>query len=60
MAGRTRIDIRQGTVGDNTLPGYGPVILMKRPVRIRMQGVVVAGGEKTPATRLSYNCILSF
>ena len=36
-----------------TLPGYGPVTLMKRPVRIRMQGVVGAGGEKPPATRLA-------
>ena len=49
MAGRTGVDIRQGTVGENTLPGFGPVTLMKRPVRIRTQGVV---GEKPPATRL--------
>jgi len=26
-----------------SVPGYGPVTLMKRPVRIRMQGVVGAG-----------------
>ena len=52
MAGRTRVNIRQGTVGENTLPGHGPVTLMKRPVRIRMQGVVGAGGEKPSATRL--------
>ena len=39
-------------MGENTLPGLGPVILMKRPVRTRMQGVVGAGGLKPPATRL--------
>ena len=33
-------------------PGYGPVNIPKRPVRTRMQGVVGAGGEKPPATRL--------
>ncbi len=53
MAGGTGIDINQRTVGKNTLPGYSPVTLMKRPVRIRMQGVVGAGGEKPPATRLA-------
>ena len=57
MAGRTGVDIRQGTVGENTLPGHGPVTLMKRPVRIRTQGVVGAGGEKPPATRFSLNLI---
>jgi hypothetical protein len=31
----------------NTLPGYGPVTLMKRPVRTRMQGVCGEGGRKT-------------
>ena len=30
----------QGSVGENSLPGYGPVIMVKRPVRSRMQGVV--------------------
>ena len=34
------------------LPGHGPALLIKRPVRTRMQGVVGAGGEKPPATRL--------
>jgi hypothetical protein len=43
-------------VGENTLPGYGPVILMKRPVRSRTQGVVGAGGEKPPATRFINVC----
>lgn len=61
MAGRTGIDIRQGTVGGNTLPGHGPVTLMKRPVRKRTQGVVGAWGEKPRlpdwalATRLGFN-----
>jgi hypothetical protein len=41
-------------VVENSLPGYGPVTLMKRPVRSRMQGVVGAGGEKPPATRLGF------
>jgi len=35
-------------------PGYGLATLMKRPVRTRMRGVVGAGGEKPPATRLYY------
>jgi hypothetical protein len=40
-------------VGGNTLPGYGPVILVKRPVRICMQGVLWGLGELKPtATRL--------
>ena len=47
----------QGAVGENSLPGYGPVIMVKRPVRSRMQGVVGAGGEKPPATRL---CVFLF
>jgi hypothetical protein len=46
-------------VGEDSLPGYGPVTLVKRPVRIRTQGVVGAGGEKPPATRLSF-LLLSF
>ncbi len=40
-------------MGENSLPGYGSVILMKRPVRTRMRGVVGAGGLKPPATRLA-------
>ena len=39
----------------SNLPGYGPALLIKRPVRTRMQGVVGAGGEKPPATRLRFN-----
>ena len=38
----------------SNLPGYGPALLIKRPVRTRMQGVVGAGGEKPPATRLGH------
>ena len=55
MALGARVNICQRTVGENTLPGYGPVILVKRPVRIRMQGVVGAGGLKPPATRFKLN-----
>jgi hypothetical protein len=36
------------SAGENTLPGYGPVTLVKLPVRTHMQGVVRAGGEKPP------------
>jgi hypothetical protein len=39
-------------VGENSLPGYGPVNLMNRPMRTRVWGGVGAGGEKPPATRL--------
>ena len=38
-----------------TLPGYGPVTLMKRPVRTRMQGVVGRAGEKPALTRLDHS-----
>ena len=58
MAGRARLNICQRTVGENTLPGYGPVIFVKRPVRTRMQGVVGAGGLKPPATRLGDSAIV--
>ena len=60
MALGTRVNIRQRTVGENTLPGLGPVILMKRPVRTRMQGVVGAGGLKPPATQLAIFIISYF
>jgi len=40
-------------VGSHSLPGYGPVISVNRPVRTRMPGGVGAGGEKPPATRLA-------
>ncbi len=39
--------------GVHLLPDYGPVCSVKRPVRTRMRGVVGAGGEIPPATRLT-------
>ena len=39
--------------GVHLLPDYGPVCSVKRPVRTRMRGVVGAGGEIPPATRLA-------
>ncbi len=36
----------------NQIPGYGPENPVKRLVRTRMLGVVGAGREKLPATRL--------
>ena len=36
-----------------SLPGYGPVTSLNRPVRTRMPGGVGAGGENPPATRLA-------
>ena len=39
-------------MGENSLPGLGPVTLMKRPVRTPMQGVVWAGGLLPQASRL--------
>ena len=40
--------------GEDSLSGLGLITLMKRPVRSRMRGVVGAGGEKPPATRLCF------
>jgi hypothetical protein len=53
MASATRASICQRAVGENPLPGYGPVDSVNRPVRTRMRGGVGAGGEKPPATRLT-------
>jgi len=53
VAKGTRVAVCQGTMGEHSLPGYGPVGFVKRPVRTRMPGVVGAGGEKPPATRLA-------
>ncbi|MCP4343679.1 MAG: hypothetical protein GY799_33595, partial [Desulfobulbaceae bacterium] len=39
-----RRDVHQRPVGEHALPGYGPVIMSKRPLRFRMRGVVGAGG----------------
>jgi hypothetical protein len=52
MADGTRSCIYQRTVGENPVPGYGPVDSANRLVRTRMLGGVGAGGEKPPATRL--------
>ena len=53
MAQGSRFSICQRTVGGHSLPGYGSVDSVKRPVRTRMRGVVGAEGEKPPATRLA-------
>jgi len=53
VAQGSRVIICQRAVGEHSLPGYGPVDSVKRPVRTRIRGVVGAGGEKPPATRLS-------
>ncbi len=44
-------------MGEDPLPGYGPVTSTNRPVRTRMPGGVGAGGEKPPATRLAKNLL---
>jgi hypothetical protein len=43
-------------MGKHPLPGYGSVAFGKRQVRTRMLGVVGAGGENPPATRLANFC----
>ena len=52
LAQGSRASVCQRAVGSHSLPGYGPVISVNRPVRTRMPGGVGAGGEKPPATRL--------
>lgn len=52
MAQGTRASVCQGAVGEHSLPNYGPVISVNRPVRTRTRGGVGAGGSKPPATRL--------
>ena len=52
LAQGSRASICQRAVGSHSLPGYGSVISVNRPVRTRMPGGVGAGGEKPPATRL--------
>jgi hypothetical protein len=54
VAQGSRFIICQRAVGEHSLPGYGPVDSVKRPVRTRMRGVVGAGGERPPATRLCF------
>ena len=53
MAGKTRVELCQRTVGENPLSGLGQIIWMKRPVRTRMLRIVGVGEEKPPATRLA-------
>jgi hypothetical protein len=50
---RSSVQARCGKTVLKQLPGYGPVTLMKRPVRTRMQGVVGRAGEKPALTRLA-------
>lgn len=52
VAEGSRSCICQRTVGEDPLPGHGPVTSSNRPVRTRMPGGVGAGGVKPPATRL--------
>ena len=52
LAQGSRASVCQRAVGSHSLPGYGPVISVNRPVRTRMPGGVGAGGENPPATRL--------
>jgi hypothetical protein len=47
------VQARCGKTVLKQLPGHGPVTLMKRPVRTRMQGVVGRAGEKPALTRLA-------
>jgi hypothetical protein len=49
----SRASTCQRTVSSHSLPDYGPVISVNRPVRTRMPGGVGAGGENPPATRLA-------
>ncbi len=49
-----------GPVDEDSLSGFGLITLMKRPVRSRTQGVVGAGGEKPPATRLTVFSIVFY
>jgi len=59
MAEASRTVVYQGNVGEHSLPGYGPVIFVNRPVRTRLPGGVESGGEKPPLIRL-YNPYFSF
>ena len=52
MAEGTGFIVCQRTVGEDSLPGYGPVALSNRRMWTRLYGGVGAGGEKPPATRL--------
>lgn len=47
MAQGSRVSGCQRTVGQHSLPGYGKVRFVNRPVRTRTQSGVGAGGEKS-------------
>lgn len=53
MAKGSRAFVCQRAVGVHPLSGYGQIGSVKRTVRTRMPGVVWAGGERPPATRLA-------
>jgi len=55
----SRTRICQRTVGEASLPGYGPVTSSNRPVRTRMPGGEGRGGEKPPLTRLGNGLVCS-
>ena len=59
VAERSRSRICQRTVGEDSLPGYGPVTSSNRPVRTRMPGGVGAGGLRPPATRLGHHFLVA-
>jgi len=52
MTVRARIDFCQRTVGEDSLPSNGSVILMKRTMRTYTRNIVGVGGERPPAIRL--------
>ena len=53
MACQTGTGFHQGTVDQDSLPGYCPVIFVNRLVRTRMLGGVGRAGEKPAFTRLA-------
>ena len=53
VAQGSRSIICQRAVGEYSLPGYGPVDSVNRPLRTRMRGGVGAGGLRPLATRLA-------
>ena len=54
---RSTIQALIGETSSGFTSGYDPTTLRKRPVRSRMRGVVGAGGEKPPATRLGFSIV---
>ena len=52
--------ICQRSMGEYSLPDYGPVISLNRPVRTRMPGGVGRAGEKPALTRFGDFCRLFF